>query len=141
MINLVPVEKTFYLMGGGKKYYYLEVKQTAPLEFENLCRLIADRSGASPFTVEMVVNEIVDVMIENIEIGRGVRLGNLGTILPVVSSQVADKEEDLSISSVRKLRLLFKPSLRIKKALKEMRMKVKRDYYAKYKAEKENKAE
>ena len=141
MINLVPVEKTLYLTGSGKKAFYLEVDQTEPLEFESLCQLIGDRSGASPFTVEMVVNEIVDVMIENIEIGRGVRLGNLGTILPVVSSQVADKEEDLSISSVRKLRLLFKPSLRIKKALKEMRMKVKRDYYAKYKAEKENKAE
>ncbi len=140
MINLVPVEKTFYLMGGGKKYYYLEVKQTAPLEFENLCRLIADRSGASPFTVEMVVNEITDVIIENAEIGRGVKLGNLGTVLPVINSKTVEKEEELDLSAVKRFSLLFKASPRIKKALKEMRMRVKRDYYAKYKAEKEGQA-
>lgn len=138
MINLIPVEKTFHLMGGGKKYYYLEVKQAEPLEFDAMCRLIGDRSGASPFTVEMVVNEIADVIVENAKIGRGVNLGNLGVVQPVINSKLVEKEEDLELSLIRKFTMHFKPSLRIKKAMKNMRMRVKRDYYAKYKAEKEN---
>jgi predicted histone-like DNA-binding protein len=139
MINLIPKEITSNdPVKGEIKKYYLEMHQAEPLEFESLCQLIADRSGVSPFTVEMVVNEIADVMIENAKIGRGIRIGNLGTILPAVTSQKTDKEEDLDISKIKRIRVLFKPSLRIKKAMKNMRMRVKRDYYAKYKAEKEN---
>lgn len=138
MINLVPVEKIFHLMGGGKKYYYLEVKQAEPLEFEAMCRLIGDRSGASPFTVEMIVNEVADVIVENAKIGRGVNLGNLGVVQPIINSKLVEKEEDLDLSLIRKFTIHFKPSLRIKKAMKSMRMRVKRDYYAKYKAEKES---
>lgn len=139
MINLIPIEKTLYITGIGKKSFYLDVKRPDQLSFEDLCKLIGERTTLSPYEVELVVNEIVSVIIENINIGRGVNLGNLGSVSPAVSSQIADKEEDLNLSLVRKLRILFKPSTKIKKALKNMRMRIKRDYNAKYKAQKEEK--
>ena len=140
MINLIPYKQILHSNGKKKEAYYLIVDQIEPLGFEELCKLIAERTTLSPNEVEFVVNEIVDVAIENFEIGRGINLGNLGVATPVVEARSVEKEEDLDISTIRGLRFHFLASLKIRKALKEMRMRVKRDYYAKYKAEKEGQA-
>lgn len=67
------------------------------------------------------------MIIENASIGRGVDCGLLG-IMPSLSAKTVEDEKDLNLKTVRKINIVFKPSLKIKKAFKDFIMRIKREY-------------
>lgn len=117
----MPMEKI-------KTLKYLKISPISPLKFDKMCELIAERTTLSSNEVGFVLGEIKDMIIENASIGRGVDCGPLGVFVPSLSAKAVEDEKDLNLKTVRKINIVFKPSLKIKKAFKDFTIRIKRDY-------------
>ena len=78
------------------------------------------------YEVKFALAEVMQVIIENIEIGRGTELGPLGSIELSVKADAVDTEEELNKKLIEKTKILYKPSKEIKKALKEVKYKIEK---------------
>ena len=126
MIQLIPTKRTLNCNGVNKEVYLLKLNPVHPMDFDVLSKLIAERTTLTEYEVEFVLSELQTVMIENLELGRGVKLGRLGTFEPSLKAQAVENEQDLNLSTVKKVNIIYKPSLEIKKALKKLRMRINR---------------
>lgn len=124
MIQLIPTKRVLNCNGVNKEVHLLRLNPVQPVEFDVLARLIAQRTTLTEYEVEFVLGELQTVMIENLELGRGVRFGRLGTFEPSLKAEAVEKENDLNLSTVKKMNILYKPSLEIKKALKSFRFRI-----------------
>lgn len=124
MIQLIPFKRMVNVNGETKQMYALRLSPVQPVEFDVLARLIAQRTTLTEYEVEFVLGELQSVMIENLELGRGVRFGRLGTFEPSLKAEAVEKENDLNLSTVKKVNIIYKPSLEIKKALKSFRFRI-----------------
>lgn len=124
MIQLIPFKRMVNVNGETKQMYALRLNPVQPVEFDVLARLIAQRTTLTEYEVEFVLGELQSVMIENLELGRGVRFGRLGTFEPSLKAEAVEKENDLNLSTVKKVNIIYKPSLEIKKALKSFRFRI-----------------
>lgn len=98
------------------------------LSFNEVCRLIAHRTTLTEGEVAFVLTEVAQVVVENIEDGRGTELGALGSVEISAETQSKPAAEELTLDTVKRVKLIYKPSLKIKKALKKVRMRIKREY-------------
>lgn len=128
MIPLIPCNMNVNNQGIVSNKYYLKISPISPLKFDKMCDLIAERTTLSSNEVGFVLGEIKDMIIENASIGRGVDCGPLGVFVPSLSAKAVEDEKDLNLKTVRKINIVFKPSLKIKKAFKDFTMRIKREY-------------
>lgn len=138
MIKLIPYSKILYANGEKKKAFYLIIAPITPLTFDKLCQEVGRRTTYSPNEVGAVLGEVRDVIIENAEIGRGVDCGPLGTFEPSAASTTADSDDELTLKNIKKINIIFKPSLAIKHALRRFRMRIERPHTAKTTSTSEN---
>ena len=124
-IPLEIVEKKISNVGNLETMYYLSVLRQERLDFEEMCHLIAERTTLSAYEVEFVLSELQDIAIENLRIGRGIELGRLGCIEPSINVTAVGKKEDINLKTIKKARLIYKPSKSIKTALKKLKFKIK----------------
>lgn len=125
MIPLGIVEKKISDKGDLKTMYYLSVLRQERLDFDQMCELIAERTTLSAYEVEFVLSELQDIAIENLRIGRGIELGRLGCIEPSINVMAVENIEDINLKTIKKARLIYKPSKTIKTALKKLKFKIK----------------
>lgn len=126
MIQLIPYKREIYSHGERKTVHALKLNPVHPMDFDVLSKLIAERTTLTEYEVEFVLSELQTVMIENLELGRGVKLGRLGTFEPSLKAEAVENEQDLNLSTVKKVNIIYKPSLEIKKALKKLKMRINR---------------
>lgn len=126
MIQLIPFKRMVNVNGETKQMYALRLSPVHPMNFDVLAKLIAERTTLTEYEVEFVLGELQTVMIENLELGRGVRFGRLGTFEPSLKAEAVENEQELNLSTVKKVNIIYKPSLEIKKALKKLRMRINR---------------
>jgi predicted histone-like DNA-binding protein len=124
MVELIRYQKTLYSHGEKKEVFFLRMDPSARLDFDKMCNLIAERTTLTAYEVEFVLSELHDVLIENIEIGRGIELGRLGSIEPSVKATAVDSLEELNLKTLKKATLVYKPSISLKKALKNLKYKI-----------------
>ncbi len=61
---------------------------------------------------------MVDLCIDELEKGNIIRLGDMGSFRPGISSGGHEKEEDVVSASIKKARIIFTPGKRLKEKLK-----------------------
>lgn len=128
MLRLIAKKQMVHENGLSKEKFFLRLYPVRPLEFDDMARLIAERTTLTEHEVQFALGELQDIIVENIRLGRGVKLDKLGSIHPSLSSKAVDSLKEINLSTVKKLRLIYKPSVRIKKALKEVKMSIDRKY-------------
>lgn len=126
MIELDICKKNLYSHGKKKIKYYLTLARRQRLDFEKMCQLISERTTLNAYEVEFVLSVLQDVAIENLQLGRGIELGRLGCIEPSLSAKAVDNIDDVNLNTIKKTRLIYKPSKAIKAALKNMKYLIKR---------------
>lgn len=126
MIELVGYKKTMSLNGEKKEKVFVKANLPHRMDFEKLCALIAERTTLTDFEVAFVLAEVEQVVIENIEIGRGTEIGRLGSVELSVKASAVDSFEELDKNLVEKTKIIYKPSKGIKEALRNMKYKVVR---------------
>lgn len=129
MLYLIPYSKKSLLNGQEQTLHYLLPAAASALSFKEVCRLIAHRTTLTEGEVAFVLTEVAQVVVENIEDGRGTELGALGKVEISAETQSKPTAEELTLATVKRIKLIFKPSIKIKKALKKVRMRIKREYH------------
>lgn len=109
-----------------KVVYHLVIARQERLDFEQISKLIAERTTLSEYEVEFTLSELQDIIIENLQLGRGIELGRLGCIEPSINVKSVDNINDINLKTIKKTRLIYKPSKSIKAALKNLKFKIKR---------------
>ena len=109
-----------------KVVYHLVIARQERLDFEQMSKLIAERTTLSEYEVEFTLSELQNIIIENLQLGRGIELGRLGCIEPSINVTAVEKKEDINLKTIKKTRLIYKPSKSIKAALRKLKFKIKR---------------
>lgn len=128
MLYFRPVPNIHSRNGEVINCYTLMPMPADRLSFNEVCRLIAHRTTLTEGEVAFVLTEVAQVVVENIEDGRGTELGALGSVEISAETQSKPAAEELTLDTVKRVKLIYKPSLKIKKALKKVRMRIKREY-------------
>lgn len=101
----------------GSKKYYGSVSATGTLGFEQICSSISAYSTASPGDVKLVLDGLVFVASEALLRGEVVQFGDLGNLQLKAGSEGVVNAEDYNASMFKNPHIIFRPSLRLKKAV------------------------
>lgn len=71
--------------------------------------------GAHRGTVQLVIAGLVDVLVNNIEDGKSVQLGEFGTFRPAINAKAADTEEEANATKIYRKTVKFTPGACIEK--------------------------
>ena len=126
MIDLIGYKKRMHINGEDKDQYSVRINPKTRMDFEKLCALIAERTTLTDFEVAFVLAEVEQVVIENIQLGRGTEIGRLGSVELAVKANAVDSEEELDKKLVEKTKIIYKPSKGIKEALRIVKYKLVR---------------
>lgn len=118
MITYKVIAKTEPGVKGGDQIKYCAAPTTRTLiEFEDVSREISKASSFSRGDIHGVLSSFVELIADHIQLGASVRLGDLGIFSVSMSSELKDTPEEVDQSSIRELRLNFRPSVELKREL------------------------
>jgi predicted histone-like DNA-binding protein len=99
------------------KKYYAQAKSNGEISLRELSGQISKRSTLSSIDVMAVLEALLEVLPERIGEGDIVRLGDFGSFSLSISSEGAEKEENVTANSIVDYSLNFRPGKEIKKVL------------------------
>ncbi|MGL1889660.1 MAG: HU family DNA-binding protein [Reichenbachiella sp.] len=105
------------VVGGGQIKYYAAIVRERPVNIRKIATDISAMSTLTSTDVFAVLESFLDRMHTYIEEGRIVKLGDLGSFSPALASHGEDAITDVSQSTIKKLRVNFRPSLELKSRL------------------------
>ncbi len=118
-ISFKPIEKGQPgVAGGGEKKFYASIVISGETTLEDLTKYIEKISTVSGADIRAVLYAMVDLCIDELEKGNIVRLGDLGSLRPGISSEGHENGEDVLSESIIKTRIIFTPGKRLKQMLK-----------------------
>lgn len=100
--------------------YYAQATISGDVTLETISRRIAKASMAARGDVSGVLISLVDEIIESLEEGNTVRLGELGSMRVSLSSSGEEDAGKVSANNIRKARIIFTPSVMIKDRISRM---------------------
>lgn len=106
------------VVGGGTKKYYASTSISGETDIDGLTAAIEKISTVSGADIRAVLYAMVDVSSDLLSNGQIVRLGDLGSLRPGLSSHGEDTEEEVTARSVKGAKVLFTPGSKIKDMLK-----------------------
>jgi len=96
------------------------------VSFNKLCAQVGQICGAHRGTVQLVIAGLVDAMVNNLDDGKSIQLGEFGIFRPAIRAKASDKEEDANAEKIYRRKINFTPGA----ALKEMMNKTSLTRYA-----------
>lgn len=106
--------------GGGEKKWYASATNSGDTDINELIRKIEKISTMSGGDIKGVVYTLVDVIRDELQDGKIVRLGDLGDFRISLSSEGHENEEDVSAASIKSARVLFRPRNMIRSMLNNL---------------------
>lgn len=115
----------------GEKYV-LAMASDGKVDTDMLCKYIERNSSISEQDIKILMRALADVISENIELGRGVNLEDLGTFLPNIHSTGSDTVEEVSANNIEKVVINFRPATRFRKEMENSSVKEATKYNLKH---------
>jgi len=109
--------------GGGEKKYYASPVLDGEMTMPEMVKAIEKICTVSGADILAVLYALVDVSIDNLSNGTIVRLGELGSLRPSLSSEGKATEAEVSASVIKGASVLFTPGTRIKAMLAAAKFK------------------
>jgi predicted histone-like DNA-binding protein len=122
-VNLIAVQKGNPNDLLAPKKFYAQAVANGEVGIDAMAELISEISTVSEADCYAVLVSLERSLIRELKNGRIVRLGRLGDFQISVSSFGSDVVEEVSASSVKKARILFKPSVGCRNMLKTLEYK------------------
>ena len=107
--------------GGGEKKFYATPVISGEVTLDDLTKMIEKISTVSGADIRAVLYAMVDVSIDSLSKGSIIRLGDLGSLRPSLSSEGKTTEEEVSAFAIRKASVIFTPGSRIKEMLSSVK--------------------
>lgn len=90
------------------------------VSFEKLCKQVTQICGAHRGQVQLVMAGLIDAMINDLEEGKSVRLGDFGVFRNALRTRAADSEEEATTNCIYRRSIHFTPGKLFKNAVNEM---------------------
>lgn len=90
---------------------------TGQVSFNKLCTQVGQICGAHRGTVQLVIAGLVDALINNLEDGKSVKLGEFGNFRPAIKAKAANSEEEATSNNIYRRKILFTPGTALKSAM------------------------
>jgi predicted histone-like DNA-binding protein len=131
-IKYKVVKQVFGFDEAKKPRYVVKPVVTGVLTFDRVRSQVMQICGAHRGTVNQVIDGLIDVMINNLEMGHSIQLGEFGTIRPGIRAKAQNREEDATAETVYRRKINFVPGKLLNSFLKGVSISkfepVKTDY-------------
>lgn len=117
MISLDIAQQEVAIKDKKKIMYYLRLARRQRLDFEKMCQLISERTTLNAYEVEFVLSVLQDVAIENLQLGRGVNLEELGVFSPNFKTKGEYDLEKVSADNIQQVVVNFRPAAKFRKEM------------------------
>ena len=101
----------------GAEKFYGTVNVQSTVDLETISEEIAYSTTATEADVKAVLSSLQKYVIEHLKNGQSVRLGDLCSIRPTMTSKGAADKDSFTAANVKKVRARFNASKRMKNAL------------------------
>ncbi len=108
------------VVGGGQKKYYASPVLSGEADLDDLTKAIEKISTVSGADIRAVLYALVETVDDFLAEGKIVRLGELGTLRPSISSEGHDTAEEVTGRSIKSAKVIFSPGKILKKMLKNL---------------------
>lgn len=92
------------------KTYFAQVAPVEPVTLEQVVKRIEKSSTVSSADIKAVLDALQFEVIQCLQDGKSVRLGDLGSFRPTISSRSAESAETFLPSNIKRVRVQFSPS-------------------------------
>lgn len=103
-----------------KKWYANAVNQGTVSQRE-IAKNIADKSSLTVGDIANVIENLLEEMPKALVQGKSVHLEGLGTFRLSLSSEGADTEQGFTVGMIKSAKIIFTPSVEIKKILESIK--------------------
>ena len=97
-------------MSDGTIKYYAHVANTQPILRSEVIRAIEKVTSLSSSDVKSCLDALEYQILEHLKQGRSVRLGDLGSFRPTLNVYTADTKDDVTATTIKRVRARFTPS-------------------------------
>ena len=104
-----------------KKWYAIPVNKGC-VSIEEMSEIIAKRSSLTPGDVYSAVYQFFDLISDFVDRDQSVSLGEIGRMRGSFSSEGVENPDDFDVKMIKDKRIIYTPSVKIKKRLKAMKV-------------------
>jgi predicted histone-like DNA-binding protein len=97
------IKKTVTVGKNPGDYYVVQVANEGTVTKEQVLEFIAKDGTTSASDMEIMFGAFVDAITENVNMGRGVKLGSIGTILPDLKTRTSATAEEVTADNIQKV--------------------------------------
>jgi len=105
------------VVGGGEIKYYASIVRGEKVNLRTLLNEIEELNVANPAVFFAVLETFLQKVNYHLINGRSVKLGQLGTFSPAISSSGVDDPDDVGKNTIRRFKVNFRPSQILAKRL------------------------
>ena len=116
-IKFKPIARKNLKAPNDPPKFYAIAESKGKTDIDALSKLVARESTVSRTDVYAVIMSLLDAVAYELNEGRSVMLGKLGSLSVSISSEGAVTAEELSSSAIRKARIVYRPGKELKKML------------------------
>ena len=98
--------------------YYAQIANTSPVNLDVITELVQAQSTVSAADVKAVLDQLQVIVQEQLRNGRSIRLGDLGSFRPTLSSTRSDTAAAVKSKDIKRVNVVFVPSAYIQQDLK-----------------------
>jgi predicted histone-like DNA-binding protein len=121
------IERTNPQKRGKQKKWYANSVKSGNVTAKAIAKEIAGRSSLTRGDIESVLSTFLDELPTHLAMGKSVKLGELGSLRLSISSEGVDSSEEFSVSNIKGMKVIFTPSVDLKKALKDIHFEKKEE--------------
>lgn len=118
-LKYVVTKQVFGFDKEKKQKYVARQVTTGQVTFKKLCTQISQICGAHRGTVQLVISGLVDALVNNLDDGKSVQLGEFGIFRPAIRAKAAEEEKDANVDSIYRRRIHFTPGEALKDVMNE----------------------
>ena len=105
MINYQVIPRRH--LQSGKKYYYAQIAKVQPFGIDAIIEVISVRTTIASADVKAVLDALQNVTLRLVSEGHSLRLGDLGSFRPTLTSKGKDEPEQVKASDIKSVRVRF----------------------------------
>ncbi len=119
-IRYKVVKQVFGFDKTGTEKYVVKAVTGKTLTFDKVCAQVTQVCGAHRGTVSQVISGLFDVMVNHLDMGHSVQLGEFGTLRPGLRTHAQDSKQTANASAVYRRKINFISGSMLKNFLKDI---------------------
>ena len=119
-IQYKVVKQVFNFDETKTEKYVVKTVTGEMLPFDKVRKQVCQITGSHRGTVNLVIDGLLDVLVNNLDMGHSVKLGEFGILRPGIRARAQDDEKEANANSIYRRKVNFVPGKMLKNFLKDV---------------------